>query len=352
VVIVYLHDRARIVEEQSPAGVTVAAYTYGNYIDEVLTMDRAGQTYYYHQNGLWSATALGDSAAHVMERYAYDAYGHPTISEGAGIPVPLNAWDTAHSAIGSPLLFTGRQVDEEAGLYYYRARYYDSGKGRFLQRDPLGYVDGVNLYAYVTGRPTSSTDPLGFNGSSNNEKVKQLLEVIEKAKDRYDKVQNIKEKLEIAANVIKSYQGDQEAIDKLEATALDKAIEKASELLSDVGGAGASGAAAYLQAAVFDIQTALKILAAGQEIVGKKAACLDCRTSSALGVPSDALTTGDQCKIWDSGREEYKYMGAWYWLWNSETTITWKVFCKQCCDRLYALVLTLPSGAYEYVPCQ
>src|SRR5262249_24541437 len=57
---------------------------------------------------------------------------------------------------------TGRQFDEETGLYFYRARYYDAGKGRFLQRDPLGYVNGVNLYEYVTDRPTFTTDPTGL----------------------------------------------------------------------------------------------------------------------------------------------------------------------------------------------
>ncbi len=55
--------------------------------------------------------------------------------------MPLNAWGTPHSAIGNPSMFTARELDEETGLYYFRARYYDSAKGRFLERDPEGYVD-------------------------------------------------------------------------------------------------------------------------------------------------------------------------------------------------------------------
>src|SRR5262249_61034236 len=58
-------------------------------------------------------------------------------------------------------MFTGRQFDEETGLYFYRARYYDSVKGRFLQRDPLGYIDGMNLYEYVKDSPTTRVDPEG-----------------------------------------------------------------------------------------------------------------------------------------------------------------------------------------------
>jgi RHS repeat-associated protein len=59
-------------------------------------------------------------------------------------------------------MFTGRQLDEETGLYFYRARYYDPVKGRFLQRDPLGYVDGMNLYEYARSNPVRWTDPLGL----------------------------------------------------------------------------------------------------------------------------------------------------------------------------------------------
>ena len=162
----YFYDDARIVEEQDAAGVTLATYTYGNYIDEVLTMERdtggtpAFETYYYHQNALWSAEAITDGAANVVERYAYDAYGHPTIRDGSN-NVLTNSWGTAHSAIGNPWMFTGRQYDEETGIYYYRARYYDPDKGRFLQRDPAGYIDGMNLYSYVGDKPPIWIDPFG-----------------------------------------------------------------------------------------------------------------------------------------------------------------------------------------------
>jgi RHS repeat-associated protein len=159
----YFYDGARIIEEQNAASVTQATYVYGNYIDEVLTMDRSGQTYYYHQNALWSVEAVTDSTATPVERYSYDAYGYVTVTDGSGNPIPLNPWGTPHSAIGNPWMFTGRQLDEEAGLYFYRARYYDSAKGRFLQRDPLGYVDGTNLYAYTNDRPTRLVDPLGLS---------------------------------------------------------------------------------------------------------------------------------------------------------------------------------------------
>ena len=157
----YYYDDARVIEEQN-AGVTQATYVYGNTVDEILTMDRGGQPYYYFPNALGSVEAITDGAANPVERYTYDAYGIATVTDGSFHPVPPNIWGTPHSAIGNPWLFTGREFDEESGAYYYRARSYDARQGRFLQRDPLGYADGSNLYEYVDDEPTSGIDPYGL----------------------------------------------------------------------------------------------------------------------------------------------------------------------------------------------
>ena len=60
-----------------------------------------------------------------------------------------------------PFKYTGRRLDEETGLYYYRARYYSAEIGRFLQTDPIGYGDGLNWYAYVGNDPMNGTDSSG-----------------------------------------------------------------------------------------------------------------------------------------------------------------------------------------------
>ena len=65
------------------------------------------------------------------------------------------------SQIGNPFAYTGRQLDEETGLYYYRARHYSAELRRFVQRNSLEYVDGQNAHAYVGGRPAASVDPAG-----------------------------------------------------------------------------------------------------------------------------------------------------------------------------------------------
>ena len=58
--------------------------------------------------------------------------------------------------------FTARFLDEETGLFYYRARYYDSTLGRFVQRDPLGYSDGPSLLEYASSSPSVVIDPTGL----------------------------------------------------------------------------------------------------------------------------------------------------------------------------------------------
>jgi RHS repeat-associated protein len=70
---------------------------------------------------------------------------------------------TTSSSFRSSFTFTGREYDEETGLYFYRARYYDPRLGRFLNVDPIGFDGGdVNLYGYVGNNPVNWIDPWGF----------------------------------------------------------------------------------------------------------------------------------------------------------------------------------------------
>ena len=163
----YYYDGWSIIEEQSSGGVTQATYVFGNYLDEVLTMDREGTTYYYHQNALSSVFALTDATGKGVEGYSYDAYGFQTvILPGPDGKLDFDSDDTylpgAKSSYGNPFLFTGQHYDPETGLLYYKARHYSTSFGRFLQRDPAEYSDSMNLYEYAKSNPANLTDPTGM----------------------------------------------------------------------------------------------------------------------------------------------------------------------------------------------
>ncbi|AQQ10439.1 Cell wall-associated polypeptide CWBP200 [Sedimentisphaera cyanobacteriorum] len=68
----------------------------------------------------------------------------------------------AKNIIGNPYMFAGRRYDSESGLYYCRARYYNPALGVFHSRDPLAYIDSMNLYAYCTNNPVNYADPWGL----------------------------------------------------------------------------------------------------------------------------------------------------------------------------------------------
>jgi RHS repeat-associated protein len=56
--------------------------------------------------------------------------------------------------------------NDDTGLYYYRARYYNSQTGRFISQDPIGFGGGINNYAYVGDAPTGFVDPFGTDKSA------------------------------------------------------------------------------------------------------------------------------------------------------------------------------------------
>jgi RHS repeat-associated protein len=131
-----------------------------SYIDEVLVRSATSTKYYYAHNHLYSPVAVMDfTAGTVLERYDYDAYGTTHI---------MDASYTARtaSAVGNPYSFTGRELDTLDGgnlkTMHYRHRSYDPFMGRFLQEDPIGFVQGINLYEYVNARSLISLDPFGL----------------------------------------------------------------------------------------------------------------------------------------------------------------------------------------------
>ncbi len=113
------------------------------------------ETHYAIQDAAYNVTALADTGGTVFERYLYSAYGAATVLD-AGFTLDADGV----SDVANPYAYTGRQMDVESGLNFFRTRYYQSQLGRFVSRDSIGYAGGINLYrAYFA---VSGTDPLGY----------------------------------------------------------------------------------------------------------------------------------------------------------------------------------------------
>jgi RHS repeat-associated protein len=71
--------------------------------------------------------------------------------------------------------YTGKERDEETGLYYHGARYYAPWLGRWTSADPAGMVDGSGLYNYARCDPISLSDPSG-RASTEDNRVAQMTD--------------------------------------------------------------------------------------------------------------------------------------------------------------------------------
>ncbi len=156
----YYYASDQVIEEQNSSGSTLKQYIYGNLIDEIIRMDKYNNnqienSFYYHTDSIGNVTAITDKDGNIIERYKYNIYGSPTITDNTGNPIN-------ESAIGNDYMFQSRRYDPELKLYYYRARTYDPQIGRFLQTDPMGYRDSMNLYQAMNMNGWGFVDPWGL----------------------------------------------------------------------------------------------------------------------------------------------------------------------------------------------
>jgi RHS repeat-associated protein len=214
---VYFYDGWKIIETRNGSDEMVAQYVHGTqYIDEIVLARFADQgDLYVHQDANWNVIGLTDLGGRVVERFAYSPYGELTVSaetffgdyDGDG---DVDATDEgyisgacsgsdpsgacrildfdkdgdvdttddnliddlktdrarhpalASSKAGFPFAHQGLLLEPEIGSYQNRHRQYDPTEMRFMQRDPEGYIDGLNSYGYTGTNPASHRDPTGL----------------------------------------------------------------------------------------------------------------------------------------------------------------------------------------------
>jgi RHS repeat-associated protein len=140
----FLFDGVNSVQEIA-SGSPSANLMVGNTDENFLRTASSGSSAFL-ADALGSTIGLADASGAVQTRYTYDPFG-ATSQSGA----------STTNTVG----FTGRELDV-AGLYFYRARYYESQIGRFISEDPIGLQGGINVYAYALNSPVNRTDPNGL----------------------------------------------------------------------------------------------------------------------------------------------------------------------------------------------
>ncbi|NEO34486.1 MAG: RHS repeat-associated core domain-containing protein [Symploca sp. SIO3C6] len=147
----FVYDGNNVLMEFEDDNITPSQrYLHGPQIDQVLAQDDGtGQPQWLLADHLGTIYDVIDNSGIVLNHITFDSYGNV-----------LNQTDDTFS---TRYLFTGREFDTETGLYYYRARYYNSEIGQFISQDPIGFSgDDSNLYRYVENNPVNMTDPTGL----------------------------------------------------------------------------------------------------------------------------------------------------------------------------------------------
>jgi RHS repeat-associated protein len=107
------------------------------------------EQYYFHPDHLGSSNYITNIAGEVSQHMEYFAFGETFVEEHK-------------NSINSPYKFNGKELDEESGLYYYGARYYDPRISIWASTDPLAEeFPDTSPYAFVNNNPLRFTDPTG-----------------------------------------------------------------------------------------------------------------------------------------------------------------------------------------------
>jgi RHS repeat-associated protein len=156
----FLYDGWAMIQETT--GTQTNSYVYGldlsgsiqgaGTVGGILSVNLNGTHAFFFYDANGNVSDLTDASGTSLAHYEWDPYGNATVSSGS-------------LAAANPFRFSTKYFDDETGFLYYGFRYYSPGLGRWLSRNPLGEMGGVNLYVTVVNRTTQLFDVLGLTAS-------------------------------------------------------------------------------------------------------------------------------------------------------------------------------------------
>ncbi|MEK6282276.1 MAG: RHS repeat-associated core domain-containing protein [Acidobacteriota bacterium] len=146
----FVYDGGDVLRDLDGNGATIADYLNGPGIDNKLRQTISGSVSYFVTDHLGTTKALADGSGNLTASLSYGSFGNVTSGSAS-----------------TRYTYTGREIDADAGLMYYRARWYDPQQGRFTSEDPIGFQAGPNFYTYVKTNPINKVDPSGLDDADH-----------------------------------------------------------------------------------------------------------------------------------------------------------------------------------------